>query len=180
MRAEPNNVAGKLAEIARRYRAENLRRFGPYDRGRHRCAEVLRLAEHRRSQGRLDFDPDVVIADIMANPRLWTARAIGSRLALTWAERTVLGLTTMEAADISPAEAKRRKRQRRNMLNRERQRRYRRRRKAGKMSSQSRNPRNAGVQWSRTYKKALCRGVYPASNPLHSGVTHPRNATLLR
>jgi hypothetical protein len=103
-----NDLDARHAEIARRYARHKRERFGPYDRGRHRCAEVLRLAEHRRGQGRLDFDPDVVVADIMANPRLWTARAIGSRLALTWEERTVLGLTTMEAADISATEASRR------------------------------------------------------------------------
>ena len=159
------DAAARHAEIARRYARHRRERFGPYDRGKHRCAEVLRLAGHRRSQGRLDFDPDSVIAEVMANPRLWTARAIGSRLALTWAERTLVGLTTMEASDITPAEAKRRKRQRRIMLNRERQRRYRRRRKAEKMASQPPNPRNAGVQWSRTYRKALCRLRFLRAKP---------------
>jgi hypothetical protein len=157
--------AARHAEIARRYARHRRERFGPCDRGRHRCSEVLRLADHRRSQGCLDFDPAAVVADVMANPRLWTARAIGSRLALTWAERTLLGLTTMEAADITPAEAKHRKRARRIMLNRERQRRYRRRRKAEKMAPQSQNPRNAGVQWSRTYRKALCRLRFLRAKP---------------
>jgi hypothetical protein len=160
-----NDVDARHAEMARRYARAKRERFGPYDRGRHRCAEVLRLAGHRRSQGRLDFDPDAVVGDIMANPRLWTARAIGSRLALTWEERTELGLTTMEAADITAAEAKRRKRQRRIILNRERQRRYRRRRKAGKPAPQSPNSRNAGVHVSSTYRKALWRLRFLRAKP---------------
>jgi len=154
-------AAAKRAEIARRWRRRNRERFGPYDRGRHRCAEVLRLAQHRRHQGRLDFEPDEVVADIRDDPRRWTARAIGQRLKLTWAERVELHLTTMDPCDISPAEFKRRKRQRRILLTRERSRRYRQRQKAKKKTPKhgpkSIIPRHATVQWSRTYRKAALR-----------------------
>ena len=153
-------AAAKRAEIARRWRRRNRERFGPYDRGRHRCAEVLRLAQHRRHQGRLDFEPDEVVADIRDNPRRWTARRIGERLKLTWAERVELHLTTMDPCDISAAEFKRRKRQRRIVLTRERSRRYRARQKA-KMAFENApkplNVRHVTVQWSRTYRKAALR-----------------------
>lgn len=152
--------AARHAEIARRYARDNREKFGPYDRGRHRCAEVLRLAQHRRHQGRLDFDPEKVIADIRDNPRRWTARAIGDRLKLTWAERVALRLTTMDPCDISRAEFKRRKRQRRIVLTRERSRRYRQRQKAKnapKSAPKPIIPRHATVQWSRTYRKAASR-----------------------
>ncbi len=157
----PHNTAARHAEIARRYARHKRERFGPYDRGRHRCAEVLRLAQRRRSEDRLDFDPDELIADIQDNPRRSTARAIGQRLKLTWAERVELRLTTMDPCDISPAEFKRRKRQRRILLTRERSRRYRQRQKAKKKTPKhgpkSIIPRHATVQWSRTYRKAALR-----------------------
>jgi len=128
------SVAARHAEIARRYARHRRERFGPYDRGRHRCAEVSKLAMHRRKQGN-GFDPNPVIDDIKHNARMWTAAALGRRLNLTWAERCQLRLRTIEASDLSPAELKRKKRERKAMLHRARQARYKRRQTTKKQSA---------------------------------------------
>jgi len=136
--------AARHAEIAWRYawqRRQKRERFGPYDRGRHRACEVSKLAMYRQRQGH-GFDPKPVIEDIMTNARIWTARALGQRLKLTWAERCELGLRTMEPYDLSSSELKRKKFQRRSMLSRERSRRYRRRRKRQKEVPEKRAPQS--------------------------------------
>jgi hypothetical protein len=80
MRPSSKKIAAKKIEISKRYKKA-------YDRGAHRVAEVRILAAHRRRHGCLDFDVDEVIRDIISCPRVWTARAIGHRLGLSWRDQ---------------------------------------------------------------------------------------------
>ena len=81
MSTERPDGAARHVEIKRRYQRHARERFGSYDRGRHRAAEVSKLAKHRRQSGN-GFDPKPIIDDIFANARIWTARdwGIGSGL----------------------------------------------------------------------------------------------------
>jgi hypothetical protein len=183
-----SNITAKHAEIDRRWARYHRQKFGRYDRGRHRAAEVIRLAAHRRRQNRLDFDPKEVIDDIFANPRVWTARAIGHRLKLTWTERCNLGIRTMEPYDLDPADLKRKKLQRRAMLNRQRQARFKRRHREANAESSTRQKRyrerkkalrvtNASVHLFKLSENVEQMDVYHVFRPMHTSVTVSGNAT---
>ncbi len=165
-----DNATARHAEIRRRYARHRRDKFGPYDRGKHRCAELLRLAEHRRRHGRLDFDPHEVVVDVRADPRTWTARAIGTRIKLTWQERIELGIKTIRPYDLTNPEFKKRKLERRRILSRKRSRLYRLRKKHPPDRARE---SDAAVQPSGTTENPCATTVSYTFVPLHSSVTRP-------
>src|SRR5205807_824722 len=94
-RPEPAVAKARLRENAKHYAKKYRDRFGPYDRGRHRLAEVSKIAMHRRRIGRDDLDFNPLLKSMKTDPsHIWSPRMVSIATQLTWDEYQELGIRT--------------------------------------------------------------------------------------